>query len=150
MATLSINGKKVTVDTSENIPLLWVLRDQLHLTGTKYGCGVSLCGCCTVHIDGVPIRSCSYPASAAVGHEITTIEAIGQTPMGAKVQQAWAEQNVPQCGYCQSGQIMSAVALLNRIPRPSDADIDTAMLGNVCRCGVYDRIRNAIHTVADN
>lgn len=150
MATLSVNGKKVTVDISNDIPLLWVLRDQLHLTGTKYGCGVQLCGCCTVHIDGVPQRSCSYPASAAVGREITTIEAIGQTPTGAKVQQAWVEQNVPQCGYCQSGQIMSAVALLNRTPKPSDADIDNAMTLNVCRCGVYDRIRNAIHSAADN
>ncbi len=150
MVTLSINGNKVTVDTSANVPLLWVLRDQLHLTGTKFGCGVALCGCCTVHIDGVPIRSCIYAASAAVGHEITTIEAIGQTLMGQKVQQTWAEQNVPQCGYCQSGQIMSAVALLNKIPQPSDADIDNAMLGNLCRCGVYDRIRNAIHSAADN
>ncbi len=150
MPDLKINGTVVTVELPNNIPLLWVLRDHLHLTGTKYGCGISECGSCTVHIDGEPVRSCIFPASAAIGREITTIEGIGQTAMGQKVQQAWTDQNVHQCGYCQSGQIMSAVALLNDNPNPSDADIDSAMSQNLCRCGVYNRIRKAIHSVAES
>jgi len=150
MPDLIVNGTKFTVDTSNDIPLLWVLRDQLHLTGTKYGCGMSLCGSCAVHVDGEAVKACTFSASAAIGREITTIEGIGQTPMGQKVQQAWTEQNVHQCGYCQSGQIMSAVALLNGNPSPSDADIDTAMFGNLCRCGMYNRIRKAIHSVSDS
>lgn len=150
MPDLIVNGTKFTVDTSNDVPLLWVLRDQLHLTGTKYGCGMSLCGSCTVHVDGETVKACTFPASAAIGREITTIEGIGQTPMGQKVQQAWTEQNVHQCGYCQSGQIMSAVALLNDNPNPSDADIDIAMFGNLCRCGMYNRIRKAIHSVSES
>ena len=150
MPDLNINGETVVVDMPDGIPLLWVLRDQLQLTGTKYGCGVGLCGTCTVHINGEPQRSCIYPAISAVGSEITTIEGIGQTALGKKVQQTWIEQNVHQCGYCQTGQIMSAVALLNANPVPSDVDIDTAMSGNLCRCGVYNRIRKAIHSVAES
>lgn len=150
MPDLTINGTKVTVEIPENIPLLWVLRDYLHLTGTKYGCGVGLCGNCTVHIDGEPKKSCTYLASNAIDREITTIEGIGQSPIGQKVQQAWTEHNVHQCGYCQSGQIMSAVALLNDNPNPSDADIDIAMFGNLCRCGMYSRIRKAIHSVVES
>ncbi|MEE2732347.1 MAG: (2Fe-2S)-binding protein [Pseudomonadota bacterium] len=150
MPELMINGTKVTVDVPDGIPLLWVLRDFLHLTGAKYACGVGLCGSCTVHVDGEPFKSCIYPASNAVGREITTIEGVGQTSMGQRVQQAWTEQNVHQCGYCQTGQIMSAVALLSENPNPSDADIDSAMSENLCRCGVYNRIRKAIHSVADS
>lgn len=150
MPDLYVNGTTVAVDTSNDVPLLWVLRDQLQLTGTKYGCGISLCGNCTVHVNGEPVKSCTFPASAAIGREITTIEGIGQTTMGQKVQQAWTEQNVHQCGYCQSGQIMSAVALLSGNPNPSDADIDVAMYGNLCRCGMYNRIRKAIHSIAES
>ncbi|MBA54558.1 MAG: (2Fe-2S)-binding protein [Pseudomonadales bacterium] len=150
MTELTINGLKVTVEIPDGIPLLWVLRDYLHLTGTKYGCGSGFCGSCTVHVDGEPQRSCIYSASNAIGREITTIEGIGQTPMGEKVQKAWTEQNVHQCGYCQSGQIMSAVALLNDNPNPSDDAIDEAMSDNLCRCGVYNRIRNAIHSVGES
>ncbi|MDR3417548.1 MAG: (2Fe-2S)-binding protein [Nevskia sp.] len=150
MDVIAVNGTQYQVDTSGGRPLLWVLRDQLHLTGTKYGCGLALCGACTVHVDGQPTRSCVFPASAAVGHQITTIEGIGQTTVGQKVQQAWAQQNVPQCGYCQSGQVMAAAALLSNNPQPSDTDIDNAMAGNICRCGTYVRIRQAIHSIAGN
>lgn len=150
MTELTINGVKVTVEIPDGIPLLWVLRDYLHLTGTKYGCGSGFCGSCTVHVDGEPQRSCIYSAINAIGRVITTIEGIGQTPMGEKVQKAWTEQNVHQCGYCQPGQIMSAVALLNDNPNPSDDAIDEAMSDNLCRCGVYNRIRNAIHSVGES
>ncbi len=148
MASLTINGKTREVNADPNTPLLWVIRDSLGMTGTKFGCGAALCGACTVHLDGKPVRSCSTPLSAAAGKKITTIEAIGATPTGKKVQQAWAELDVPQCGYCQSGQIMSATALLEAKPNPSDADIDAAMAGNICRCGTYPRIRAAIHKAA--
>jgi isoquinoline 1-oxidoreductase alpha subunit len=127
---------------------LWVLRENLSMVGTKFGCGMALCGACTVHLDGQPIRSCSTPLSAAAGKQVTTIEAISATATGKKVQDAWKQIDVPQCGYCQSGQIMSAVALLNEKPNPSDADIDAAMSGNICRCGTYPRIRAAIHQAA--
>jgi len=144
---LNINGKSSSVDVTPETPLLWVLRDMLGLTGTKYGCGMALCGACTVHLDGEAVRSCSVPVSAASGKKITTIEGLsadGSHP----VQKAWVEVQVPQCGYCQSGQIMQAAALLARTPSPSDADIDAAMSGNVCRCGTYHRIRAAIHMAA--
>ncbi len=148
MTTLTINGKQQTVQADPSTPLLWVLRENLGMQGTKFGCGMALCGACTVHLDGKPIRSCSTPLSAAAGKQITTIEAIGVTATGKKVQAAWKQIDVPQCGYCQSGQIMSAVALLNEKPRPTDADIDAAMSGNICRCGTYPRIRAAIHSAA--
>jgi isoquinoline 1-oxidoreductase alpha subunit len=148
MASLTINGKTREVNADPSTPLLWVIRDSLGMTGTKFGCGAQLCGACTVHLDGKPVRSCGTPLSAAAGKKITTIEAIGATPTGKKVQQAWAELDVPQCGYCQSGQIMSATALLAAKPNPSDADIDAAMAGNICRCGTYPRIRAAIHKAA--
>jgi isoquinoline 1-oxidoreductase alpha subunit len=148
MASLTINGKTREVNVDPSTPLLWVIRDSLGMTGTKFGCGAALCGACTVHLDGNPVRSCSTPLSAAAGKRITTIEAIGATPTGKKVQQAWAALDVPQCGYCQSGQIMSATALLEAKPNPSDADIDAAMAGNICRCGTYPRIRAAIHKAA--
>jgi isoquinoline 1-oxidoreductase subunit alpha len=149
MATsLKINGKSVTLNAEPDTPLLWVIREEAGLTGTKFGCGMALCGACTVHLDGQPIRSCSTPLSAAAGKQITTIEAIGATATGKKVQEAWKQIDVPQCGYCQSGQIMSAVALLNEKPKPTDADIDAAMSGNICRCGTYPRIRAAIHSAA--
>jgi isoquinoline 1-oxidoreductase subunit alpha len=148
MITLDVNGKSLTTDSAEDTPLLWVLRDDLKLTGTKFGCGMALCGACTVHLDGMPIRSCSTPVSAAVGKKITTIENLGTDPVGAKVQEAWIAENVPQCGYCQSGQIMAATALLKTNRKPSDADIDAAMSGNICRCGTYVRIRSAIHRAA--
>jgi aerobic-type carbon monoxide dehydrogenase small subunit (CoxS/CutS family) len=146
--TLRINGQDKQVDVPEDMPLLWVLRDRLDLTGTKYGCGLGLCGACTVHLDGAAVRSCQIPAVAAAGKSITTIEGLsadGSHP----VQQAWVDVQVPQCGYCQSGQIMAAVALLQKNPKPSDADIDAAMSGNLCRCGTYQRIRKAIHIAAD-
>ena len=146
--TLTVNGRRHTVDAPPDTPLLWVLRDYLDLTGTKFGCGMALCGACTVQLDGAPIRSCSTPISAATGKSITTIEGIGATPAGKKVQAAWAALDVPQCGYCQSGQLMSAAALLARHPSPSDAEIDAAMDGNICRCGTYQRIRAAIHRAA--
>jgi len=130
------------------MPLLWVLRDVLGLTGTKFGCGMALCGACTVHIDGKPVRSCLLPASAVGNRAITTIEGIGTTPIGAKVQKAWLDLEVIQCGYCQPGQIMSAAALLAKIPKPTDEQIDSAMMGNLCRCGMYGRIRRAIHRAA--
>jgi isoquinoline 1-oxidoreductase subunit alpha len=146
--SLKINGKSVTLNAEPDTPLLWVIREEGGLTGTKFGCGMALCGACTVHLDGKPIRSCSTPLSAAAGKSITTIEAIGASETGKRVQQAWKQIDVPQCGYCQSGQIMSAVALLNEKPKPTDADIDAAMSGNICRCGTYPRIRAAIHTAA--
>ena len=148
MIALQINGKAQTVDAEPGTPLLWVIRDNLGMTGTKFGCGAGLCGACTVHLDGQPVRSCSTPVSAAVGKKITTIEAVGATPAGEKVQAAWKALDVPQCGYCQSGQIMSAVALLTAKPKPTDADIDSAMSGNICRCGTYPRIKAAIQMVA--
>ena len=148
MASISINGKTREVNADPSTPLLWVIRDTLGMTGTKFGCGMTLCGACTVHLDGKPVRSCGTPLSAAAGKKITTIEAIGATPTGKKVQQAWAALDVPQCGYCQSGQIMSATALLEAKPNPSDADIDAAMAGNICRCGTYTRVRAAIHKAA--
>ena len=145
---LTINGGMRQVDVPADMPVLWVLRDVLGMTGTKFGCGMALCGACTVHLDGRAIRSCVTPVSAAAGKAITTIEAIGDTPAGEKVQAAWVALDVPQCGYCQSGQIMSATALLAENPKPSDADIDGAMAGNICRCGTYPRIRAAIHKAA--
>src|SRR2546425_1051696 len=148
MATLNINGRDVTVDVPADMPVLWVLRDVVGLTGTKFGCGIAACGACTVHLDGQPTRSCVTPVSAAVGKRITTIEAIGATPAGKRVQQAWLALEVVQCGYCQSGQIMSAAALVAKNSNPSDADIDVAMSGNVCRCGTYQRIRAAIKQAA--
>lgn len=148
MIKLKVNRKEYNVDVTPDMPLLWVLRDVLGLTGTKYGCGLSQCGACTVHLDGTPIRSCSFPVAAAAGKEITTIEGISEN-IDHAVQKAWIELQVPQCGYCQSGQIMSPVALLKRIPKPTDADIDAAMQGNLCRCGTYQRIRKAIHRAAE-
>jgi isoquinoline 1-oxidoreductase alpha subunit len=148
MISLSINGKQREVDAAPETPLLWVLRDSLHLTGTKFGCGVALCGACTVHLDGQPVRSCSTPVSAAAGKKVTTIEAIGTTRAGKAIQAAWIRNDVPQCGYCQSGQIMSASALLAKNRAPTDADIDAAMSGNVCRCGTYNQIRAAIKEAA--
>ena len=144
MATLIVNGKKMPVEADPDTPLLWVLRDHLNMTGTKYGCGMALCGACTVHLNGQPTRSCTTPLSAVAGKRITTIEAIGQTKEGKAVQDAWVANDVPQCGYCQSGQIMSAAALLAKTKRPTDAEIDEAMGGNVCRCGTYNRIRLAV------
>jgi isoquinoline 1-oxidoreductase alpha subunit len=148
MLTLTINGEDRQLDVAEDVPLLWVLRDVAGLTGTKFGCGVALCGACTIHLDGQPVRSCVMAAGGAVGRKITTIEAIGESDAGAKIQQAWLALEVVQCGYCQSGQIMSAAALLAANPQPSDADIDAAMSGNICRCGTYRRIRAAIKQAA--
>jgi isoquinoline 1-oxidoreductase subunit alpha len=148
MKTLLINGQSHQVNVPDDMPLLWVLRDVLGMTGTKFGCGIAQCGACTVHLAGQPVRSCLLPVSAIGTRPITTIEAIGQTPNGHKIQQAWLEKEVVQCGYCQSGQIMSATALLNQTPHPTDADIDAAMSGNICRCGTYVRIREAIHAAA--
>ena len=144
MVTLNINGTSHQVDVPPDMPVLWVLRDVVGLTGTKFGCGIAQCGACTVHLDGQPIRSCVTPVAAVTGKNITTIEAIGEKPTGKAVQKAWLDLEVIQCGYCQSGQIMTAVALLDEIPDPSDADIDAAMAGNICRCGTYPRIRAAI------
>ena len=144
MAQLNVNGKTVTVDAEPDMPLLWALRENLQLTGTKFGCGMALCGACTVHIDGQAVRSCVTPLSAAAGKKITTIEAIAATPAGKAVQAAWIAHDVPQCGYCQSGQIMSASALLAKNAKPSAADVDAAMSGNVCRCGTYNHIRAAV------
>jgi isoquinoline 1-oxidoreductase alpha subunit len=141
---LTVNGKSHRVDVPADMPLLWVLRDVIGLTGTKFGCGIAACGACTVHLDGQATRSCVMPVSAVVGKRITTIEAIGETAAGRKIQDAWVALDVPQCGYCQSGQIMSASALLAQNPHPNDADIDSAMAGNICRCGTYSRIRAAI------
>jgi isoquinoline 1-oxidoreductase alpha subunit len=150
MVTLFVNGKKMPVDADPDTPLLWVLRDHLNLTGTKYGCGMALCGACTVHVNGEPTRSCTTPLSQAAGKRITTIEAIGQTKEGKAVQDAWVANDVPQCGYCQSGQVMSAVALLVKVKRPTDAEIDEALGGNVCRCGTYNRIRLAVRQASRN
>ena len=147
MITLVVNGKPQRVDSAPDLPLLWVIREDLGLTGTKYGCGMALCGACTVHLDGTPIRSCVTPISAAAGKKVTTIE--GLSPQGTHpVQRAWVELDVPQCGFCQSGQIMSAAALLAQKASPTDADIDSAMAGNICRCGTYQRIRAAVHMAA--
>src|SRR6266851_3832148 len=145
---LLVNGTEKAVVVGPDTPLLWVLRDNLGMTGTKFGCGMQLCGACTVHLDGKPVRSCGTPLSAASGKKITTIEAIGNTAAGKKVQAAWRELDVPQCGYCQSGQIMSAAALFAKNPHPTDSDIDAAMGGNICRCGTYRRIRAAIKQAA--
>jgi isoquinoline 1-oxidoreductase subunit alpha len=145
---LTINGRDLHIEAPDDMPLLWALRDLVGLTGTKYGCGMALCGACTVHVDGEPVRSCVMPVSAVAGKKITTIEGVGVTALGRKVQDAWVAEDVPQCGYCQSGQIMSAVALLQAKAKPTDADIDTAMSGNLCRCGTYNRIRKAIHRAA--
>ena len=146
--SLQINGKSVTVNAEPDTPLLWVIRDEVGLTGTKFGCGMALCGACTVHLEGTPVRSCQTPLSAAVGKNVSTIESVSSTEVGRKIQAAWIAHDVPQCGYCQSGQIMSAVALLKAKPSPTDSDIDQAMSGNICRCGTYPRIRAAIHTAA--
>src|SRR5712672_1313948 len=146
--TIKVNGTRHTVDVDGDTPLLWVLRDVLGMTGTKFGCGAALCGACTVHIDGAPTRSCITPLSSVAGKKVTTIEAVGKTPAGRKIQQAWLDLEVPQCGYCQSGQIMSATALLAANPKPTDSDIDAAMSGNICRCGTYVRIREGIKHAA--
>ena len=148
MVSLTINGATHNVDADDDTPLLWVLRDHLALTGTKYGCGMALCGACTVHVDGAAVRSCVLPLAALKGRSVTTIEGVSKDRSHA-VQRAWIELDVPQCGYCQSGQIMSAVALLRAHPNPSDADIDDALAGNICRCGTYVRIRKAIHRAAE-
>ena len=148
MLTLNINGRQVRADAPEDTPLLWVLRDTHGMTGTKFGCGMALCGACTVHVDGQPTRSCATPASAVAGKKIVTVERIGQSPAGKAVQAAWVAENVPQCGYCQSGQVMAAAALLAENKSPSDADIDAAMSGNLCRCATYPRIRAAIKRAA--
>jgi isoquinoline 1-oxidoreductase subunit alpha len=145
---LTVNGKPYQIDVAEDMPLLWVLRDVIGLTGTKFGCGIAACGACTVHIDGQATRSCVTPASAVAGKHITTIEAIGDSAVGRKIQEAWIALDVPQCGYCQSGQIMSAATLLSATPNPNDSDIDAAMAGNICRCGTYGRIRAAIKQAA--
>lgn len=149
MITLNINGKDQSLDVADDMPILWALRDVAHLTGTKFGCGMALCGACTVHLDGQAIRSCSTPISAAAGKKITTIEEMQNDKVGQVVQAAWKEIDVVQCGYCQSGQIMSATALLASNQKPTDADIDAAMSGNICRCGTYPRIRAAIHQAAE-
>jgi len=148
MITLTVNGKRSAVDVDPDMPLLWVLRDHLELTGTKFGCGIARCGACTVHVDGAPVRSCVTPVSTMAGKSITTIEAIGDSKAGKAVQQAWVALDVPQCGYCQSGQIMTATALVAGNHKPSDDDIDAAMSGNVCRCVTYVRIRAAIKHAA--
>lgn len=150
MTTLNINGNNHLIDLPVDTPLLWALRDALGLTGTKFGCGISICGACTVHIDGEVARACVIPISAAVGKKVVTIEAIEQDATGQQVQQSWLAHGVPQCGYCQAGQIMAATALLKHNAKPSDADIDKAMSGNICRCGTYPRIRAAIKQVAES
>ena len=146
MLKLNVNGRTHQLDVEPEMPLLWVLRDHLNLTGTKYGCGIAMCGACTVHIDGEAVRSCTLPVSAAVGKRIVTIEGLSKTGLH-RIQEAWIEHEVPQCGYCQTGMIMSAAALLEKTPQPSDADIDAAMT-NLCRCGTYTRVKQAIHAVA--
>ena len=148
MLTLNINGHDMQVDADPSTPVLWALRDNLNMTGTKFGCGAALCGACTVHLNGQPIRSCVTPISAVVGQKITTIEAMQADKIGHAVQDAWVRHDVPQCGYCQSGQVMSATALLKTNKNPTDADIDSAMSGNICRCGTYQRMRAAIKDVA--
>ena len=149
MATLKINREAKTFDAPDDMPLLWVLRDVLGMTGTKFGCGIAQCGACTVHIEGKPVRSCLLPVSAVGDRAVTTIEGIGASPAGAKVQKAWLDLEVIQCGYCQSGQIMAAAALLKRTPKPTDTDIDEAMT-NICRCGTYQRVRTAVHMAAND
>ena len=149
MITLNINGKDQQLDVSDDMPILWALRDVLHMTGTKFGCGMAQCGACTIHLDGQPTRSCITPISAAVGKNIVTIEEVHNDKVGQAVQAAWSEIDVVQCGYCQSGQIMAATALLTANHAPTDADIDAAMSGNICRCGTYPRIRAAIHAAAN-
>jgi isoquinoline 1-oxidoreductase alpha subunit len=148
MIHVTVNGEGRDVDVPPDMPLLWVLRDVIGLTGTKFGCGIAQCGACTVHVDGRPVRSCILPVGSIGARQVTTVEAIGQSPVGKKVQNAWIGLEVPQCGYCQSGQVMSAAALLAKVPNPSDADIDSAMSGNICRCGTYPRIRAAIKQAA--
>ena len=148
MTRVTVNGKLRTVDLPDDTPLLWALRDTIGLTGTKFGCGAAQCGACTVHVDGQPVRSCMTPISAVANKKVTTIEGIGADRVGRAVQAAWVDVSVPQCGYCQAGQIMSATALLRRTPNPTDAEIDDAMGGNICRCGTYARIRQAINQVA--
>ncbi len=148
MQRLDINGSIHQVDVDPEMPLLWVLRDVLDMTGTKFGCGMAVCGACTVHLDGTATRSCVLPVASASGRKVTTIEGVGRSKAGRAVQAAWIARDVPQCGYCQSGQIMSAASLLSKNSRPSDADIDGAMSGNICRCGIYSRIRAAIHQAA--
>ena len=148
MVTLTVNGATQNIDADADTPLLWVLRDHLSLTGTKYGCGMALCGACTVHVDGAAVRSCVLPLKAVEGKRVTTIEGLSKD-RSHPAQQAWIESDVPQCGYCQSGQIMSAAALLGSNPSPSDADIDAALAGNICRCGTYVRIRKAVHRAAE-
>jgi isoquinoline 1-oxidoreductase subunit alpha len=148
--TINVNGSTHSVDVDADTPLLWVLRDVLGMTGTKFGCGAALCGACTVHVDGIAVRSCITPIESVGSSAVTTIEAIGATPAGARIQKAWLDREVVQCGYCQSGQIMSASALLASNPRPSDAEIDDAMSGNICRCGTYQRIREAIKQAAQS
>jgi len=148
MTTLQLNGQAATVKADPSTPLLWVLRDELGLTGTKFGCGMAQCGACTVHVGGAPVRSCVTPLAAAAGGAVTTIEGVAAQRVGAAVQAAWIKHDVAQCGYCQSGQVMSATALLTRVKKPSDAQIDEAMAGNLCRCGTYQRIRAAIHDAA--
>ena len=148
MAALTINGKTMDVDVEPDTPLLWALREQVGLTGTKYGCGISQCGACTVHVDGVAMRSCSVPVSAVVGKKIVTIEGLAQNGVLHKVQKAWVDHDVPQCGYCQSGMVMAVAALLNEKPKPSDADINAAIT-NICRCGTFQQVREAIHMAAN-
>src|SRR6478752_9805678 len=150
MATLNVNGKDLAVDADPSTPILWALRDTLGMTGTKFGCGKALCGACTVHLNGAPVRSCVTPISAAAGQKITTIEAMASDPIGKAVQDAWVKHDVVQCGYCQSGQVMSATALLKTTRKPTDAQIDQAMAGNICRCGTYARVRSAIHAAAQS
>ena len=150
MITLNINGKQTKVDADPSTPLLWVLRDNLQMTGTKYGCGIAQCGACTVHLDGRAVRSCQTPVSMASNKQVTTIEGLAESPLGKSVQAAWQEVDVPQCGYCQSGQIMAATALLSETPHPSEAEITAAMDGILCRCGTYNRIRAAIEKLAKN
>jgi len=147
MVRLSINGKTFNVDVDDNTPLLWAIREQVGLTGTKYGCGVAQCGACTVHIDGAPVRSCSFPVSAAAGKKITTVEGLAEGGKLNKVQQAWIQHDVPQCGYCQSGMIMAVTALLKEKPKPTDADINAAIT-NICRCGTFQQVREAIHSIS--
>ena len=148
MTSLTLNGRRVKLDADAATPLLWVVREDLGLTGTKFGCGAALCGACTMHLDGQPVRSCSTPLSAAAGRKVHTIEAMENDRVGRAVQDAWVKHDVAQCGYCQSGQVMSATALLKHKRKPSDADIDAAMAGNICRCGTYQRIRAAIHSAS--
>jgi isoquinoline 1-oxidoreductase alpha subunit len=148
MVALSVNGTAHEVEVPSDMPLLWVLRDVIGLTGTKFGCGIAQCGACTVHLDGRPVRSCILPVGSIGARQVTTVEALGQSPAGRKIQEAWLDLDVPQCGYCQSGQVMSAAALLARVPQPSDQNIDSAMSGNICRCGTYTRIRAAIKQAA--